>query len=124
MDVEIIIRNGIKIAEIHCDGPVMEDAPSAIDFCMTVKHGMGCDRIVVPKEAFEESFYVLSTGIAGEILQKFINYHIRIGIHGDFSRYTAASKPMRDFIYESNRGRDVFFTSTADEAIRRLGEIS
>ena len=44
--------------------------------------------------------------MAGEILQKFINYHVKIAIYGDYSVYT--SKPLRDFIYESNHGKDVF----------------
>ena len=72
------------------------------------------------KSAVAEDFFVLSTGMAGEILQKFINYHIKAAIWGDYSRY--ASKPLRDFIYESNHGRDFFFVETREEAVRRLAE--
>ncbi|MDO4829832.1 MAG: DUF4180 domain-containing protein, partial [Clostridia bacterium] len=42
----------------------------------------------------------------------------RIAIYGDFSRYT--SKPLKDFMRESNRGRDVFFAATEEEAIAAL----
>ncbi len=35
-----------------------------------------------------------------------INYGGRIGVYGDYSHYT--SKPLHDFIYESNKGHDVF----------------
>lgn len=56
--------------------------------------------------------------MAGEILQKFINYHVKIAIYGDYSVYT--SKPLRDFIYESNHGKDVFFVETKEEAIQKL----
>lgn len=122
--VETIIQNNIKIAVVHGDALLMEDADSALEFCLTVKYETGCDRIVVPKEAFAESFYILSTGQAGEILQKFINYRIKIGIYGDFSKYVATSKPLRDFIYESNKGTDVLFTRTADEAMEKLGNAS
>jgi len=41
-----------------------------------------------------------------------------MAVYGDFSHYT--SKPLHDFIYESNKGRDVFFVETEDEAIERL----
>ena len=58
--------------------------------------------------------------MAGEILQKFINYRVKAAIYGDYSRYT--SKPLRDFIYESNRGKDFFFVSSEEEAVRRLLE--
>ena len=37
--------------------------------------------------------------IAGDILQKFVNYGIKFAIFGDFTGYT--SKPLKDFIYES-----------------------
>ncbi len=53
-----------------------------------------------------DDFFILSTGFAGEMLQKYINYGGRIAIYGDFSNYT--SKPLHDFIYESNKGKDVF----------------
>jgi len=63
----------------------------------------------------------LSTGLAGEILQKFINYHIKIAIYGDYSNYT--SKPLKDFIYECNHGKDFFFTATKEEGIEKLIEV-
>ena len=34
---------------------------------------------------------------------------MKLAIIGDFSGYT--SKPLRDFIYESNNGNQVFFVS-------------
>lgn len=67
-----------------------------------------------------EDFFVLSTGIAGEILQKFINYHVKAAMFGDYSHYT--SKPLRDFIYESNNGKDFFFTASKEEAVERLAQ--
>ncbi len=63
-------------------------------------------------------FFILSTGMAGEILQKFINYGVRFAIYGDFSGYT--SKPLHDFIYESNCGKDIFFQDTKENAIEKL----
>ncbi len=63
-------------------------------------------------------FFILSTGIAGEILQKHINYGGCIAIYGDFSSYT--SKSLKDFMYESNKGTKVFFVRTKDEAINNL----
>jgi len=37
------------------------------------------------KSAICDDFFDLSTGLAGEILQKFVNYHVKIAIVGDFS---------------------------------------
>ncbi|RAZ93497.1 DUF4180 domain-containing protein, partial [Klebsiella oxytoca] len=30
------------------------------------------------------------------------------------------SKPLKDFIYESNNGKDIFFTASKEEAAERL----
>ena len=72
------------------------------------------------KKSIIEDFFILSSGLAGEILQKFINYGGKIAIYGDFSKYT--SKPLKDFIYESNKGRDVFFVTTKEEAIQKISK--
>ena len=94
---------------------------SALDLAMTAKYGGGAAKLAVDKRLIAEDFFILSTGLAGEILQKFTNYHVKIAIYGDFSCYT--SKPLRDFIYESNRGTGVFFVPTQEEAVRRLAEV-
>ena len=67
-----------------------------------------------------EDFFILSSGIAGEILQKFINYQFRIAIYGDYSKYT--SKPLKDFIYESNNGHNIFFVNNLEQAIDKLSK--
>ena|SRR5574344_1230798 len=71
-----------------------------------------------PEMTVPISYQFLSTRIAGEILQKFINYQFKFAIVGDFSGYT--SKPLKDFIYESNKGRDIFFVSSEEDAIEKL----
>ena len=109
-------KNGVAI--IQSEEPVIIDTQSALDLMATVKYETGRDCIAVPKSAVAKDFFVLSTGIAGEILQKFVTYHVKLAIVGDFSQYT--SKPLRDFIYESNNGSHVFFVGTEDEAIAKL----
>lgn len=85
---------------------------------MTIKYETNCNKIALNKEAIVEEFFILSKGLAGEVLQKFINYQTKFAIYGDFSKYT--SKPIRDFIYESNNGKDIFFVKDDNEAINKL----
>ena len=108
-------KNGIVCAVVVADTPVITDAQTALDLIMTAIHDIGTKNIVIDKKLIAEDFFILSTGLAGEILQKFINYGGRIASYGDYSRYT--SQPLKDFIYESNKGKDVFFVSTEEEAI-------
>lgn len=120
MNIENAAVNGIKVAVIKPeDGEaVIRDTQTALDLIMTVKYEAETDRIAIDKEAVAEDFFILSTGVAGEILQKYINYGVKLAIYGDFSRYT--SKPLRDFIYESNKGNDFFFVADEQEAVQWL----
>ena len=118
MNFEKIIKNDITIAEVSGDMPLITDVQSALDILMSAKYDVGTKNIVIDKKLIVEDFFVLSTGLAGEILQKYINYGGRIAIYGDYSHYT--SKPLKDFIYESNKGKDVFFVATKEEAVDML----
>ena len=90
----------------------------AMDLIATARYETGCEALIIPKAALAEDFFKLSTGLAGEVLQKFVNYGMRVAIVGDFSHYT--SKPLQDFIRESNRGKTVFFVPTEQEALEKL----
>ena len=97
---------------------IIKDVQSAIDLIMTIKYETNCNKIAINKEAVIEDFFILSKGLAGEVLQKFINYQTKFAIYGDYSKYT--SKPLRDFIYESNKGKDIFFVENEENAIKIL----
>ena len=108
------------VAAVSSDNMVITDVDSALDLLMSAKYEAGTKYIVVDKKNIIEDFFILSSGLAGEILQKFINYGGKIAIYGDFSHYT--SKPLKDFIFESNKGKDVFFVATKEEAIQKISQ--
>lgn len=118
MNFTKVEKNGIVCAVVQSSEKVITDVQSSLDLLMTAKHEAGTKNIAIDKKLILEDFFILSTGLAGEILQKYVNYGGRIAIYGDFSHYT--SKPLKDFIYESNRGKDVFFVKTEVEAIDKL----
>lgn len=122
MKMEQVHENGINIAVISGDEKVLVDVQSALDLAMTAKYEVGATCLAIDKRVIAEDFFILSTGMAGEVLQKFINYHIKAAIWGEYSHYT--SKPLKDFLYESNHGKDFFFVATREEAVRRLAEVS
>lgn len=118
MQLSKIERNGVVCAVVNSSEQVITDVQSALDVLMTAKYEVGTKNIVIGKKLIVEDFFILSKGLAGEILQKYVNYGGRIAIYGDYSHYT--SKPLKDFIYESNKEKDVFFVATQDEAIDKL----
>ena len=70
--------------------------------------------IVIPAARLDPAFFDLSSLVAGEFLQKIVNYRLRIVILGDITAHLAESSALRDFVWESNRGTQVWFL--ADEA--------
>lgn len=118
MTTKTLDINGHKIALVNSDDVLISDVQTALDFIMSVKYETGCTDIALNKNAITEDFFVLSTCLAGEILQKYINYNIRFAVYGDFSKYT--SKPLKDFIYESNNGKDFYFQPNTEAAVNKL----
>lgn len=107
-----------SIAFVESEDILIADGQSALDLMMTVKYEKDCHKIILNKENISEEFFTLSTGIAGDVVQKFINYHTKLAIVGDFSVY--ASKPLQDFIYECNKGRDLFLVESLEQAVEKL----
>ncbi len=116
MDTQkLTTADGQEVIRISGNGPLIVNAQSALDLIMTVQYKTGCSRLILPEKIFTEEFFSLKTGLAGEILQKFVNYHFKVAIIGDFSGYR--SKSLADFIYESNKGRQVSFLPDEESAL-------
>ena len=47
-----------------------------------------------------------------------MNYRVKLAIYGDFTGYK--SKPLQDFIRESNKGKDIFFAPDEASAVEML----
>ncbi|MBM7711304.1 DUF4180 domain-containing protein [Enterococcus xiangfangensis] len=99
--------------------PIIFDKDSALDFAMTIDYQYGTSNIILPKDAISSTFFDLSSQLAGEILQAYINYDVRLAIVGDFSE---GSKALKDFIRESNKGSNFYFVPNLDEAISYLSK--
>lgn len=95
-----------------------------LDIFATVSYTEQCDNIgiVVDRDSLPDEFFKLSTGIAGEMLQKFSNYGVKLAVVGDFS--AVQSQSLKAFIRECNRGRHVFFAENKDEGIEKLVKLS
>ncbi|MFF2529808.1 DUF4180 domain-containing protein [Brevibacillus sp. NPDC058079] len=116
--VEAAVGN---IAIVSGSEVLIIDVQSALDLIATVHYEADSNLIIINKSLINESFFDLKTRLAGEILQKFINYRVKVAIVGDFSVYT--SKSLKDFIYESNNGKDIFFLPTEEQAIEKLSQV-
>jgi hypothetical protein len=102
---------GNGIVEIIDDKIILKET----DDFFSLFFANNCSTIIMKKENVIDEFFHLSTGIAGEILQKFSNYNMRMAIIGDFEN--TKSKSLNDFIYESNKTKQIIFVRTKEEAL-------
>lgn len=116
----IELENKVKVVRIEDEGTIISDEQSAIDIFMTVAYETGENRFIISKENLTEDFFNLSNKIAGGILQKLINYRMKLAIIGDFSNYN--SKALKDFIYECNSRNDIFFVENEPKALSLLSK--
>lgn len=117
MKIETHNLNNTDIAEIISDQILINTAVDGLDLVGNI-YFQGFDRAVLYEQNISPDFFDLKNGIAGEILQKFSTYRVRLAIVGDFSKYT--SRSLADFIFESNKGRQVSFVESTTQALEKL----
>lgn len=106
-----------KVAEIQAEGFVLTSVEDGLSLLGDLYY-QGFDKIILHEENIVPEFFDLKTKLAGEVLQKFVQYRMPLAVVGDFSKYT--SKSLRDFIYECNQGRQVNFVQELSSALKDL----
>lgn len=117
MEIETHSVNVSKIAELVSDELIINTIEDGLDLLGNLYY-QDFDKIIIHEKNITSDFFDLKNGIADEILQKFSNYRVRLAIVGDFAKYT--SKSVNDFIYESNKGKQVVFVSSVTEGLKIL----
>lgn len=118
--MELIYHNttsNISIAELTDESFLICNAQDVLDIFGNLI-SVGCERVIIHERSLHPDFFDLRTRLAGEVLQKFSNYKVKVGIVGEFMKYK--SKSLQDFIVESNKSNYVFFTDNFNSAILRL----
>ena len=110
------------VHHVRADGPLLRSGADALG--LIYDEGVaGAEWIAVRAERLDPSFFDLSSGVAGEFVQKFVNYQQRLAVVGDLSGRLEESSALRDFVRECNRGRQVWFVADAGELTRRLSAL-
>jgi hypothetical protein len=117
MELNILELKDHKIAEVISDEIVINNARDALDLMASAGY-YGARSLILGETNLSPEFFDLRTRVAGEILQKFSNYRIKLAIIGEFERYE--SKSLKAFIRESNRGNQIFFVPDRDTAITKI----
>ena len=115
MEIKIHTIDNRKIAEIISDNIVLQTVEDAIDLIGNMSY-QGFDKLIIHEENMISDFFELKNKIAGNILQKFSQYSMPLAIIGDFEKYE--SKSLNDFIFESNKGKQINFVTTIEDGLK------
>jgi hypothetical protein len=109
-----------SVHRIPAGGPLLRSGADALGLLYD-DGAADADWIAVPVARLDPSFFDLSSGIAGELVQTFVNPRARLAVVGDIATEVAASAALRDFVRESTRGAHLWFVADEAELTRRLG---
>ncbi|GAA4905914.1 hypothetical protein HD597_003141 [Nonomuraea thailandensis] len=103
----------------YADGEPMNGTADVLDL-IGETWGRDVTWVAVPIERLPADFFTLSSGVAGEVTQKFANYRLGLAIVGDAAPHAAASNAVRAWIAEANRGEQLWFVRDEAELAARL----
>lgn len=109
--------NNTLIAEVVSEKIVIANIEDGLDLLGNL-YFQQFDKIIIYEKNITPEFFDLKTEIAGEILQKFSNYRVRLAIIGNFNSYQ--SKSFKDFVFESNKIGRISFVNTINQAKEAL----
>ena len=109
MDIIPHFVNNTKIAEVISDDILINSIEEGFNLMINLYY-QEYDHIIIHKKNITPDFFDLKNKMAGEILQKFSNYKVRLTIIGDFN--VLKSKSLQDFIYECNKSNHVNFVES------------
>jgi hypothetical protein len=112
-------RYGVPVLVCAADGPALRDDADLLDVIGEASAHQA-ELVLLPVERLPAEFFPLRSGVAGSLVQKFVNYRLRLAILGDVSVHVAGNDAVRDFVHEANRGRQLWFVATEDELNQRL----
>ncbi|AVT35839.1 DUF4180 domain-containing protein [Plantactinospora sp. BB1] len=118
MPDEIQDRAGASVLVCDPAGPPIRTEQDALDLIGAAF--LGATVVAVPASRLDPSFFTLGTRFAGEVMQKFVNYRLRLVVVGDISGHLAASSALRALVQESNRADHIWFVPDLDALDDRL----
>jgi len=112
------IENKI-IAELDSDSCEINNVQDSLDL-MANSDYQGARGVIVREKNIIPEFFDLKSGLAGEILQKYSNYNMKLAIIGNFKKYNSNS--LNSFIIECNRGNHISFVNDKESAFKKVSK--
>ncbi|MHC1783273.1 MAG: DUF4180 domain-containing protein [Anaerolineaceae bacterium] len=117
MNYELISMENCSYLECIPDGGTIQTDRDLLDLIAACGEQM-CDRLLVHAGLLAADFYNLKTGLAGDLLQKLVNYQVRSAFILDEEQ--VGNGRFYDMMIESNRGGQFHFCYNVDDARKWL----
>jgi Domain of unknown function (DUF4180) len=119
MPPKVYELHGTRVFECEGEGSPMGNSQDAVTLIGEAR-SQDATVVAIPVSRLAPDFFRLRTGMAGDMLQKFVMYGVRVVLVGNISEQVAASTALRDFVTESNRGDAIWFVTTVADLENRL----
>ncbi|NLY20720.1 MAG: DUF4180 domain-containing protein [Tissierellia bacterium] len=116
MIIEERLKDGVRYNIVVDKQEVIRDESSALDLIGALYYSES-KNVIIPTIVIVDEFWDLKNTVAGNAFQKFVQYGIKIAIMGELEN---AGKSLKAFMIESNKGENLFFVNTEDEAIDKF----
>ena len=114
-----IDEDDFTVTYLDADGPLISTPGETSDLVGNA-WADNANLIAIPVSRLDPEFFRLKSLLAGEILQKLVNYRLQLAVLGDIDDYLAGSEALRDFVWESNRGNHVWFLADREALEQKL----
>jgi hypothetical protein len=122
MSDTVIELGGVPVLACGAEGALVSSTQDALDLIGSAFSR--ADVVAVPAGRLDERFFDLRSGLAGEVMQKFVNYRLRLVVVGGLDGRAAPGTALGDLVAESNRGSHVWFVADLDELGNRLSPVA
>ncbi|SNT44075.1 protein of unknown function [Actinomadura meyerae] len=115
-------RSGVQVLVCDPDGPPIATMEDGLDLIGATF--LGAEVVAVPATRLDARFFSLGSRFAGDLMQKFVQYGVRLAVVGDISAHMAESSALRALVRESNRSAHVWFVPDLEALDARLAGAS
>jgi Domain of unknown function (DUF4180) len=114
-------RHGVRVLLLPETGPVIGDEQGALDV-IGQAFGEEAEIVAIPIARLDPAFTRLASGVAGAVVQKFVNYRVRLVVLGPLDHHGEPAGPVADWVREANEGRELWFVDDLAELDGRLAQ--
>ena len=82
--------------------------------------GEGARLLAIPVARLPLAFWDLASGLAGDLLQVSVNYHVRLAFVGELPAAATGSRSFTALVHESNAGSQHWFVPSLEALRLRL----